>query len=247
MNGTFRTAYEKADGILIAAANGFSISEGFAILRPSAWFDQNFPELKKYGIQTPIQALNARYPNPEEYGKILQKMVSLIHFDKPESQVMKELKEITAGKPAFILTTNVEDRFAQAGYPEEDVFYLEGRLTHDRNGNPLSKEELAEIRDPSQLEIEGYTGSSAFQQKFSLLEKFVRQHPNLLILELGVGPNNQLIRPLLFQIMEINPVSRLFILNQTPSPVPASIQNRTHYVLGGLEDGLRKLKDSPAS
>lgn len=52
-------------GLVIYAANGFSMSENLAILRPSGWFSENFADfIQKYGFQTPLQGLNYPFPSP---------------------------------------------------------------------------------------------------------------------------------------------------------------------------------------
>lgn len=225
----------QSDGLLIAAANGFSIAEGFAILMPTAWFDEQFSDfVRKYGFRAPIQALSYPYPSEEDFNTLFSRMVSLIHYDKPVSPLMKDLQKITENHPAFILTTNSEDRFEQAGYPARDVFYLEGRMTHRKDGSFIAREELPLIRSAADLETDQYVGSSSFQEGMQRLERFIRIHPRLLILELGVGQQNQLIRPLLFQIMDLLPQARMAILNQSAAIVPFRYQNRVIEVQGSL-------------
>ncbi|UNT92391.1 hypothetical protein [Allobaculum sp. Allo2] len=46
----------------------------------------------------------------------------------------------------------MEDRFAQAGYPENGIFYLEGRFTHRANLEYIPEEDLSSIHSPMDLE-----------------------------------------------------------------------------------------------
>lgn len=245
-----KTIINDADAFLIGAANGFSAAEGFFILRPSAWFEENFaPFIKRYGYHTPIEALSYPYASEAEYWQLWTALMRRIHYDKPVSPVMRALKAVVGTKPAFIVTTNVEDRFVQAGFPEKDVFYLEGRLTHLKNGEKIPDDVVRRADSETNglpftrrdLETEQYVGSAAFERKYEDLKRFVKTHQKLVILELGVGAGNQLIRPLLFNAALEDRAAVLFILNQTKSPVPPQLADRTVYLTGDLSASLEKL------
>ncbi|WP_301090891.1 hypothetical protein, partial [Faecalibaculum rodentium] len=123
-----------------------------------------------------------------------------------------------------MLTTNVEDRFVQAGFPEQSVFYLEGHLTHRADHTPLQKQDLAEITSGDQLETAGYPDSRQFQEKLRDLHRFLAAHPRFVILELGVSAGNWLLRPLISQMLQAFPASRLAEFNLQPNPVPVQIR-----------------------
>lgn len=233
---------KNADAIVIAAANGFSIADGFAILRPSTWFDENFADFKhKYGIQVPLQGFQYPFKDPQEFSKFYSRMVKGIHYDKKISPILTILKEITAGKPAFIITTNSEDRFVQAGYPEKDVFYLEGRMTHDKNHQYIPKEKLSMITSGSQLEMDNYPNSGHFAAKMKDLNQFLNNHPKFVLLELGVSYSNYFLRPLINQMLEIYDQSALIELNLQPNPVLPAFASRTLQIAGPLEKNLEVL------
>ncbi len=182
---------QEADGLVICASNGFSMSENFAILRPSRWFDENFADFRrKSGIQTPLQGLNDPYPDPEEFNAFYSRLLKGIHYDKPVSPIMQTLRKITKIRVVYILTTNAEDRFAQAGYPENEVFYLEGRFTHRGDHHYISKEDLSSIRSPMELETASYPGSEEFEKKLKKVNAFLSHHPRFVILVLGVSANS---------------------------------------------------------
>lgn len=238
-----RSIFEQADGILVAAANGFSISEGFAILRNSPWFSREFADFqRKYGFQAPIQAFTYPYQDPDEFRTFYTRMMKQIHYDKPVSAVMLDLQSITRRRPSFILTTNGEDRFVQAGYPEQDVFYLEGRFNHRADHSRIEREELNQITSGDQLESAHYPESAAFRQKMDDLNRFLARHPRLLILELGVSARNGWIRPILQQILVGNPQSFCIELNQIPNPVPEAFSNRMLQIPGNMQESLSELK-----
>lgn len=235
---------QECDGILVAAANGFSMAEGFAILKNSPWFASNFADFQKqYGFAAPIQALFYPYPDAKEFNKFYSRLIRLIHYEKPVAAVMKDLQTLTAKKPVFILTTNIEERFVQAGYPEASVFYLEGRLTHTASHQPLAKAELGSIGSLQDLEVSGYPYSEAFHKKMDDLNRFVNSHPRLLILELGVSAQNQFLRPILNQILQADPYARLIELNLISNPQNPAFQNRILQISGDLSENLHRLKD----
>ena len=237
-----RTLFQKADGLLVVAANGFSIAEGFAILRNSPWFETEFSDyIKKYGFQAPIQAMTYPYPHSAEYQEFYQRLMKQIHYDKPESAVMKDLKKLTAGHPCFVLTTNGEDRFVQAGYPENDVFYMEGRFNHRRDHSYIDRQDLKEIESADLLETAIYPGSAQFKKKVQDLNEFLNRHHRILILELGVSATNGWLRPVIQQIMMQNTESYLIEMNQKPNPVSGSYSDRVIQIPGELESSLKAL------
>ncbi len=157
---------------------------------------------------------------------------------------MRTLRSICSLHPTFVLTTNVEDRFVQAGFPEQSVFYLEGRLTHRGDHTPLQKQDLAEITSGDQLETAGYPDSRQFQEKLRDLHRFLAAHPRFVILELGVYAGNGFLRPLISQMLQAFPASRLAEFNLQPNPVPVQIRHRVVQVDGDLEqnlDGLARI------
>ncbi|WP_276924508.1 hypothetical protein [Faecalibaculum rodentium] len=151
---------------------------------------------------------------------------------------MRTLRSICSLHPTFVLTTNVEDRFVQAGFPEQSVFYLEGHLTHRADHTPLQKQDLAEITSGDQLETAGYPDSRQFQEKLRDLHRFLAAHPRFVILELGVSAGNWLLRPLISQMLQAFPASRLAEFNLQPNPVPVQIRHRVVQVDGDLEQNL---------
>lgn len=238
-----RSLFEQADGILVVAANGFSIAEGFAILKNSPWFASEFADFqKKYGFQAPIQAMTYPYSDPKEYQTFNSRLMKQIHYDKPVSEVMKELQAITSLKPTFVLTTNGEDRFVQAGYPEQDVFYMEGRFNHRTDHSLIKREELDEIVSGNQIETAMYPQSAAFKEKVTDLNRFLQQHPRLLILELGVSARNEWLRPVVQRILSGNRQAWCIEFNQMPNPIPSAYANRVIQIPGSLQSTLSELK-----
>lgn len=234
---------EQADGIIIAAANGLSMSEDFSILRPSAWFNENFADyIRRFGIHTPLEGLDYPYPDHRDFSQYYDRLMRAIHYDKPVSELMKNLLDIARIKPFYVITTNVEDRFVQAGFPENDVFYLEGRLTHRLDHSFIEKKDLQDITSVSELELAGYQQSGDFRKHLENLQKFVQAHPKLVILELGVSAYNQFLRPLVNQILGFSDQNRLIQVNLTPLPINPAFRGRVLPLTGPLAETISILK-----
>lgn len=239
-----QSLFHQADGIMVVAANGFSISEGFAILRPSSWFSEKFSDFqRKYGFQAPIQAMTYPYSEPEEFGKFYSRLLKDIHYDKPVSPVMKDLQKVTDKLDCFVLTTNGEDRFVQAGYPEDHVFYMEGRFNHWKDHSYIRREDLDQLRSGSQLESDDFANSDLFRSKINDLNAFIVSRPRLLILELGVSARNGWLRPVVSQIMSTDPEAHCIELNQIPNPLPQAYTNRVLQISGNMQSSLEKLSE----
>lgn len=55
-----------ADGIVVCAANGLSMAEGFAILRPSPWFDSRFSDfVRSTGSGLRCRVCRHHFPGPK--------------------------------------------------------------------------------------------------------------------------------------------------------------------------------------
>lgn len=234
---------EQADGILIAAANGLSMSEGFSILRPSVWFNENFADyIRRFGIHTPLEGLDYPYLDHRDFTQYFVRLMRSIHYDKPVSELMENLLVIARTKPFCVITTNVEDRFAQAGFPEADVFCLEGRLTHRLDHSLIQKKDLQNITSICELELAGYQQSENFQKHLADLQKFVQEHQKLAILELGVSAGNQFLRPLINQILGFSAENRLIQVNLSPLPAKPDYQSRVLSFTGPLAQTISALK-----
>lgn len=58
---------EEADGVLVGASNGLSITEGLHLFADNRAFEELFGDLKqKYGIRCILQGMGARWPSEEE-------------------------------------------------------------------------------------------------------------------------------------------------------------------------------------
>ena len=124
---TILTKIEEADGIVIGASNGLSISEGIHIFADNEAFQGNFGDFRvKHGFRSIIQGCFYPFPTEEEKWAFFSRMYNHFLYNKEASPVMKNLYELVKDKNYFVVTSNIDDHFRQAGFPKERLFEIEG-------------------------------------------------------------------------------------------------------------------------
>ncbi|WP_102272197.1 Sir2 family NAD-dependent protein deacetylase [Cytobacillus massiliigabonensis] len=121
------TKIEEADGIVIGASNGLSISEGIHLFADNAAFQENFGDFRvKYGFRSIIQGCFYPFPYEEEKWAFFSRMYDYFLYKGEASSVMKNLYELVKDKNYFVVTSNIDDHFRQAGFPNDRLFEIEG-------------------------------------------------------------------------------------------------------------------------
>lgn len=131
------TKIEEADAIIIGASNGLSISEGIHIFADNSSFQENFGDFReKYDFRSIIQGCFFPFPSEEEKWAFFSRMYNYFLYNKEASPVMKNLFELVQDKNFFVVTSNIDDHFRQAGFPQERLFEIEGnsRNVQCKNG-----------------------------------------------------------------------------------------------------------------
>ena len=114
-------------------AMGLSITEGFHLLRTICGFRTNFGDFRaRYGWRRILDGMFHSFATEEEKWGFWSRLAYLASYQKPVSNVMRQLRALTADKPTFVLTSNGEDHFVPAGFAAENVFEMEGTFTHNR-------------------------------------------------------------------------------------------------------------------
>lgn len=130
MKETYRkvlTKIEEADAIVLGASNGLSISEGIHIFADDSSFQDNFGDFReKYGFRSIIQGCFFPYPSEEEKWAFFSRMYEYFLINREASPVMKNLYELVKDKNYFVVTSNIDAHFTQAGFPKERLFEIEG-------------------------------------------------------------------------------------------------------------------------
>lgn len=121
--------FQAAQAFVIGASNGLSISEGFNIFADDEWFRDHFGDFReRHGLRSVMQAASYPYATDEERWGFWSRLAFLKSYDEPATSAMLALRSIVDKRPCFIVTTNGEGHFQQAGFSESSVFEMEWSL-----------------------------------------------------------------------------------------------------------------------
>ena len=215
-----REALSRADAILIGASNGLSISEGYNIFADNEMFRRQFGDMaERYGFRSVLQGVFCQFPTREAHEEFHSRLVKYWVTDYQPSSVMKDLRAIVGDKPYFIITTNCDMHLEKAGFAPERVWELEGTfvsgVTHelDMSKRPAFDRFLAD-----------YGGK------------------RLVVLELGIGSQNRIIKPVLYQVTLREPEATFITLNLPREiVVPQEIGAKSIALPGDIGQTLKDL------
>lgn len=217
-----KEALQNADAILIGASNGLSISEGYNIFADDESFNEIFGDLKrKHGLRSVLDGCFHRYTTESDRREFTDRLVKTWVEDYTPSQVMKDLRTIVGEKPYFILTTNADEHLETAGFSPEKIWEIEGTFRL-----------LNEGKEPENKQAE----LNAFLNKYG--------NKNLVIIELGIGSQNRIIKLPLMQLALREPNATYITLNLPHEIfIPQEIESKSIALPGDIADTLRKLTD----
>lgn len=116
-----------ADAVVIAASNGFDISDGYNQFACDEAFLERFSDFHRaYGLTSMLQGLMARWPTDEARWAFLARLIDYGYRSYSPTPVMQTLDRITANKPRFVITCNCNSRFVKAGFARDSAFETEG-------------------------------------------------------------------------------------------------------------------------
>ena len=258
-----------ADAILIGASNGLSITEGLHLFADDPAFDELFSDYKKkYGFHKILDGFFYRWKTSEEKWGFFSRLINHYSGNYAGSEVMDDLKAIVRDKPYFILTSNGEGHFELADFDPQKVYELEGNwiemrcshLCHDRTYSSLST-----IRKLAKLENNGIVPSAAIPKCpicGSVMDLYNAQPPkqdvlnewnhfyktfhnkNLIILELGIGWRNQLIKAPLMKITADESQVTYITINLGEIYIPDNIKNKSYGLDGYLSEQLKMIQQA---
>lgn len=260
----------QADAVLIGASNGLSITEGLHLFADNPAFEKLFGDLKrKYGIRCILQGMSAHWSYEEEKWGFWSRLIHYYCGRYKETQVMSDLKNIIREKDYFVITSNGECHFEMSGFAPEKIYEVEGNwLTmqcasrcHDKVYPCLDlAEKMAEKEEngmiPSELvphcpvcggsmQIHMETDKNFIPQTEAKkrLETFLKTYhgKKLVILELGIGWRNQLIKEPLMRLAFREPEATYITVNLGEIYIPEEIKEKSYGLDGELSEVLRKL------
>ena len=263
---------KEADGILIGASNGLSITEGLHLFADNEAFENLFGDLKrKYGLQCILHGMGARWPSEEEKWGFWSRLIHHYCGEYKETPVMSDLKRIVGEKDYFIVTSNGECHFEMCGFAPEKIYEIEGNwLTmqcasrcHDTvyPSFELTEKMAAAERDgripsdmvprcpvcggPMQIHMEGDRNFIPVTSAESRMETFLQKYhgKKLVILELGIGWRNQLIKAPLMRLAAQEPEAAYITVNLGEIYIPDEIREKSYGLDGDLAAILRELSE----
>ncbi len=257
-----------ADAILIGASNGLSITEGIHLFANNQAMHDLFGDLQaKYGLQNLLQGMMGRWNSAEQLWGFWSRMVNHYCGSYQATQVMKDLKAIVGDKDYFIVTSNGEQHFEAAGFDENKIFEVEGdwlHLTCSRRCCGDIVPGMEQIRAMAAEEREGLVPSDRIPRcphcgapmiptmaagvysprGRKNYEDFLQQYHgrNIVILELGIGARNQLIKAPLMQLTAQEPAASYVTFNLSELYIAPGIEEKSFAVEGYLNESLGELK-----
>ncbi|MEK4438939.1 Sir2 family NAD-dependent protein deacetylase [Paenibacillus sp. FSL K6-2862] len=265
---------QDAKGIIIGASNGLSISEGVHIFANNKDFQTNFGDLSvKYGFHSIIEGCFYPFPSEPEKWAFFSRLYNYFLYNKQVSSVMKNLYELIKVKNYFVITSNIDDHFRQAGFAKERLFEIEGNCSnlqcsnschdqiypgdeilskmnqHQEDGKvPLDLIPCCPVcSGPMQVHVEvdrNFLRGQSWQESYQGYQNFIDnvQGDELVLLELGVGARNKLIKAPLMNLTILHEKATYITFNKgTELFIPDTISSKSIGIDGDISDILQQL------
>ena len=117
--------FHMADAVVIGAGAGLSTAAGFTYNRER--FEKYFSDFrKKYGIEDMYSGGFYPYQTPEEHWAYWSRYIFVNRYQDTPKPVYENLLKLVADKDYFVITTNVDHCFQNAGFDKKRLFYTQG-------------------------------------------------------------------------------------------------------------------------
>ena len=196
-------AIAEAELIVIGASNGLDMAEGLDIFRGDAHFREAYGDLaKRDGMPCILAGLSA--PDARVRAEWTERFRQMEYLGYEPSPLMATLHDLTSHAETFVITCNIDGRFMRGGFDEERVLETEGSVRGTIDERRLAHPD-AEIT-----------------ARLDELERLVRAHRNgnVVILELGVGLYNSVIKRMLAQVAGACPHVTYVVFNYNQAIAP---------------------------
>lgn len=196
-------ALAEADLIIIGASNGLDMAEGLNLFRADAHFREAYGDLAQTdGIGCILQGLAS--PDANVRRRWAERFHQKEYLEYEPSPLMNGLRHLTEHADTFVITCNIDGHFACAGFNEDRVLETEGSIR-----TSIDERRLAHPDNLAVAQIEE-------------LERLVRVHRNskVVILELGVGLRNGIIKRMLAQIANVSENVTYIVFNYRQAMAP---------------------------
>ena len=218
-------AIRDADALLIGASNGLSIAEDYHIFAHNEMFHRQFGDYwQRFGIRNVLEGCFYHYPHEDDRREFLRRLIGYWVTDYRPSQVMKDLLAVVGDKDYFILTSNADTHLELSGFAPSKVFEVEGTFEDMLHNRPMQNKS---------------------QQANAFLNHY--HSKRLVILELGIGSRNRLIKLPLMQLAAREPQSTYITLNLAQELyIPNEIADKSIGLAGDIAVTLRELREELA-
>lgn len=213
---------EEADALLVSASNGLSIAEGYNLFADNEMFRRQFADYReRYGVRSVLEAASYPYASDHVRSEFYRRLRRHWVDEYTPSEVMLDLRRLVGRKAYFVVTSNGDMHLEKAGFDEQHILEVEGNFIDEF------------MPDEQRLRRAG----ERFRQ---FADRWCGQR--LVVLELGIGSRNRLIKQPLMQLVARHPAMRYITLNLAPELyVPASIRPQAIALPGDLAQTLRQL------
>ena len=262
---------KNADAILIGASNGLSITEGLHLFANNDTFKELFGDLQeKYGIYSILQGMAYRWNTDEEKWGFWSRLIHHYCLEYKPTKVMKDLKAIVGDKDYFIITSNGECHFEMSGFSYEKIYEIEGNWLTMQCATPCHDTVYSNVdimekmwkeekggKIPSELvpRCPHCGGAMNIHMKFDY--RFIRDvgainrcneflnncsGKNLVVIELGIGWRNQLIKAPLMRIVAKEDNATYITVNLGEVYITDDIKDKSFGIDGYISDMLDKVR-----
>lgn len=120
-----KEALQTYDIVLIGAGAGLSTSAGFTY-NGNRFSEYFFDFADKFDIHDMYSGGFYPFPDEQTYWAWWSRCIYLNRYTKDPLGLYAELRGFVAGKDYFVLTTNVDHQFQQAGFDKDRLYYMQG-------------------------------------------------------------------------------------------------------------------------
>lgn len=114
-----------ADAVVIGAGAGMSTSAGLTY--SGKRFEENFGDfIEKYGFRDMYSGGFYPFDSLEEHWAYWSRYIYINRYDREVGKPYTELLKLVQDKDYFVLTTNVDHCFQDAGFDKQRLFYTQG-------------------------------------------------------------------------------------------------------------------------
>ena len=198
-----RRALAEADLIVIGASNGFDMAEGLNHFRADEHFWKVYGNLARIdNIGCILQGLAS--PDANVRCRWAERFHQKEYLEYEPGPLMNGLRRFTEHADTFVITCNIDGHFARAGFSENRVLETEGSIR-------TSIDEMR-LAHPDAL-------ATAQLEELTRLAQ-VHHNGRVVILELGVGLRNGIIKRMLAQVANASEHVTYIVFNYNQAMAP---------------------------